>query len=263
MQPVQRSDTAYPPSNKKSHLDTAPRVVGMTTNRDSLQLVNTNDGSATLKTLEHSETYHSNFGAITESREVFVKNSGIFHRLQNQQPSSILEIGFGTGLNFLLTAAVSRECNCRLAYEALEYNPPPVSLSTALLRQNLPGQATVIESLARHLENLGLAEQPPLTIEQTITLNLRLEDARQAVLTNQHFDAIYLDAFSSKTNPDLWTAKFLGKLHAALKPAGKLATYSVNRTFRDALQEAGFIWEKRKGPPGKREVLIAYREKPF
>ncbi len=261
MQSVQRSDSAYPPSDKKSHLIKIPAPVwALNNNQNSHQLINTEDGSATLKPFEHSETYHSHFGAVTESREVFVKNSGIFHRLQSQQPSSILEVGFGTGLNFLLTAEIAGDHNCSLTYEALEYSPPPVSLSTALLRHNIPGQAPMVETLARYLEKRIKAEQPPLTIEQIITLNLRLEDARQAVLANQSFDAIYLDAFSSKTNPDLWTTTFLGKLHAALKPTGKLATYSVNRTFKDALQEAGFLWEKRKGPPGKREVLIAYRQ---
>lgn len=232
---------------------------GLSSKRSApLQLVQTADGTATLQNTDHHETYHSTFGAVTESAEVFLSNSQVQQRLQNKQPTRVLEIGFGTGLNFLLTANIATQQQCQLVYEAIEYNLPPWPLIHSVMLQNLPSQTDMTAALEKHLSP-GRQIATPIQINDYIALNLRLENALHAKLQSSAFDAIYLDAFSSKNNPDLWTAQYLATLHAALEKNGILATYSVNRAFREALLQAGFSWKKHKGPPGKREVLTAWR----
>lgn len=188
---------------------------------------------------------------------MFVKNSGVLQRLQNQQSTRVLEIGFGTGLNFILTAGIADQNQSPLHYEAIEYNLPPPPLISTLLRHNAPQYITLVEALENQLATTHLNGLHQLN--EAIRLNLRLENALDATLSNDAFDAIYLDAFSSKNNPQLWTAEYLHTLFKALNSDGILTTYSVNRAFKDALTQAGFEWKKHKGPPGKREVITARR----
>ena len=226
-----------------------------------MQLIQTADGSCTLQNNRHSETYHSRFGAVTESLEVFIKNSGVLHRIQNKQHTRVLEIGFGTGLNFILTADLAETHQCNLDYEAIEYNLPPAVLIAEVLQQCKPLQVNLTEELVNMIDTDQV--NCPAVLSQYTSLNLRLENAQTAVLTNASFDAIYLDAFSSKNNPDLWTKDYLYRLCNALTPEGILSTYSVNRAVKDALTSAGFNWKKHKGPPGKREVITAWQRKGF
>lgn len=222
-----------------------------------LRLIETADGSCTLHNSDFTETYHSKFGAVTESVDVFISNSGVQERLQNGHSTRVLEIGFGTGLNFILSAGLADQYHSPLYYEAFEYALPPVALITELLEKNTPQHKALINDLQQLLETTATGKN--LQIGHCSQLHLRLENALLAKFDDPSFDAIYLDAFSSKNNPDLWTQEFLQLLYGALNSDGVLATYSVNRAFRDALTGAGFHWEKRKGPPGKREVVIAYR----
>lgn len=230
----------------------------MNTSQNSSALVVTGDGSSTLQSGRHQETYHSTFGAVSESIEVFLTNSGVLERIKRREITRVLEIGFGTGLNFILTTDAALQYDCPLEYEALEYDLPPLDLSCELLHKNLPRRAALIEVLESYLKKQSVPPHcPALDINTNIKLNLRLENALQADLQKNAFHAIYLDAFSVKSTPDLWTAHFLARLKKSLKPDGILATYSVNRKFKDALNTAGYRWKKLKGPPGKREVIIA------
>lgn len=235
----------------------APAINSKPDQTSSPRLIQTADGTRTLQSTQHSETYHSKFGAVTESIEVFVKNSGVFQRIHNNQPTRVLEIGFGTGLNFILTAGLADQHQCTLAYEAFEYNLPPLDLISDLLSHNAPQHLTLIQTLEKLINSGNITET--FDFNKFISLTLRLENALHATLSEGSFDAIYLDAFSSKNNPDLWTTDYLQALHKALHNDGTLTTYSVNRAFKDALTDAGFEWQKHKGPPGKREVITARR----
>jgi len=92
----------------------------------------------------------------------------------------------------------------------------------------------------------------------TISLTVVVGDASKAPLP-EDCDVVYLDAISPDSNPELWTPAFCRRLRDVLKPDGRLATYSVRRSVREALAEAGFEVCKRPGPPGKRECLVAIR----
>ena len=244
------------------------------------QLV-TKDGSRTLRHPTHQETYHSAFGALTESEMVFLRNSGVSARLERGIHTRVLEIGFGTGLNFLATAVAANNARCALHYTAIEIDPLDDAVFADLLAANFPEQKDLVSktiaavqafrnpgrqaTTQQQMPDLGNearseraqhgADGVPLT--ELISLRLIIGDALTVQIPGDRFDALYLDAFSPQHNPELWTADFLGKAKALLKTDATLVSYCVSRSFRDSLTDAGFDWIKVPGPPGKREVLIA------
>lgn len=223
-----------------------------------MQLFQTADGSYTLRNAELDETYHSKFGARTESDHVFLRNSGVHKRLLNNQPTSILEIGFGTGFNFVHTACHALNHNCPLRYSACEYFPLNHDTALELLIHNAPDSTQLCEFAADAIR--FIAERKTdfnSAFNHQTNLCLTPREATTCEWPAETFDAIYLDAFSTKNNPTLWSTEFLRKLHNASKPDAVLATYCVNGSFRHALTEAGFAWQKLPGPKGKREVLVA------
>ena len=227
-----------------------------------MQLLQTEDGSYTLLDTEQQETYHSKFGALTESDQVYLRNSGVYQRLQSQQPTSVLEIGFGTGFNFVHTAQHALKYNCALHYTACEMLPVSREIAVEVLLQNAPDAIELCEFTANALDKIAHPIDQPvdLTFNPQLILQLHRVDACIHSWPAAAFDAIYLDAFSKKNNPSLWSAEFLKKLQTSAKPDATLATYCVNREFRTALTAAGFSFSKLPGPKGKREVLVA---KPF
>ncbi len=226
--------------------------------KNNLQLLATKDGSYTLYDTERQETYHSKFGATAESETVFLHNAGVYKRLTNQQPTAVLEIGFGSGYNFVHTAQHAMTSKCALHYTGLEMRPPPTDLARSLLKSNAPQLVALCDFTCDVLSKaLPNSESGDLPFDSLTTLNLVCADALDWALPEGYFDAIYLDAFSIKNNPDLWCKPFLEKLRIATKQGGILATYCVSRSFRDALTSAGYEWQKLPGPKGKREVLTA------
>ena len=222
-----------------------------------LQLIATEDGSYTLYDPALEESYHSKFGAKTESDQVFLHNAGVHNRLSSGKPTSVLEIGFGTGFNFVHTSQIAIETNCTLNYTALELNPLPPDLILDLLQKN-----AIDKNLSQFTADaLGSIKTSDTTSNTSFNPIVKLElinsDANHWRFPADQYDAIYLDAFSSKNNPLLWQHTFLTSLRQSLLDDGTLATYQVNRRFRDALTEAGWNWRKLPGPKGKREVLIA------
>lgn len=230
-----------------------------------MQLLKTKDGSYTLLDTQRQETYHSTFGAMTETDQVYLRNSGVYQRLQLQQATSILEIGFGTGFNFLHTARHAIQSNCTLHYTACEMSPVGREIAHELLTHNAPDAPQLCSFTADALAGIAnlpetdhtLDQQISTAFEQNINLHLHRVDACSQHFPAAAFDAIYLDAFSKKNNPSLWSTEFLRNLHQAAKPDATLATYCVNGEFRRALDAAGFRFRKLPGPEGKREVLIA------
>ena len=225
----------------------------MNTNTE-LKLQLTRDGSYTLKHPGNPEPYHSMFGAVTEAKSVFLENSEVQQRLQKHLPTTVLEIGFGSGLNFLLSAACARDNQCKLTYSAFEFLLPPTELSCELLTRNTTG---CVKEIARLKETLDSGQTVNTSINAYSDLTIIRSDATKSQLPVDTFHAVYLDAFSISQNPLLWQTSFLQSLNRALKADGKLATYSVNRKFKDALTDAGFTWKKLPGPGGKREVIVA------
>lgn len=224
----------------------------------SFSLQHTADGSVTLSRKDKQQTYHSRHGAVTESTEVFLGNSDVQDRLQRQLPTGVLEIGFGSGLNFILTAHCAQNNNSRLTYYGCENLLPPVKVMQQLLQHNTEQCEVEIERLCAAITDCQTNE--PLPVNDHTTLHLLVGDAMAMPFPKDTFHAVYLDAFSQSEDPTFWQPPFLKKLHQSLRCEGTLATYSVNRQFRNALEEAGFVWKKLPGPAGKREVIVATRQ---
>ena len=231
---------------------------------DSFQPQTTGDGSDTLYSAIYDETFHSTFGALTETEHVFLRGTGVARRLAEQQPTRVLEVGFGTGLNFWVTAHHSIATGTPLEYVALEKYLLPATTLARLNHGDLPAVAQEIRQA--FLEwRVGLPDALPASPLQWrfgggIRLDLIVGDAVTVTIPPRDYHAVYQDAFSPEKNPELWTQDFFARLFVVLRAGGKLATYSVKGEVRRRLAAVGFQVYKRTGPLGKREILVAAKE---
>lgn len=225
-------------------------------------LITTDDGSRTLFSDTAGESYHSESGAVAEAEHVFVGLSGAARRLQRDgEVLDLLEIGFGTGLNFLLTACKAVG-DVSLRYHAVESTPLPPEVFHELGFQSIVADGRLIDGVAGALSSVRSGEKRAVAVEITphVRLHLHITDARAADLGVQQFGVVYHDAFSPSANPPLWEPTFLQQLFNALRPGGCLVTYCARSAVQRSLKEVGFRVEKHPGPPGgKREVLRAVR----
>lgn len=227
------------------------------------KLISTDDGSATIFIPEWNESYHSKHGAIREAIHVFIQNG--LYKIPNKK-ISVLEIGFGTGLNSFLTLlnAVKRDLN--ISYTGLEKYPVQPS-EYRLLNYS--------KSIADNLDSLDFEEIKPDYLYQKmmdsdwgdfqqINQNFRLKkvetDFFEFDYPASEYDLVYFDAFGARVQPELWTLELFEKIHFGMKIGGLLTTYSSKGSVRRALKELGFEVEKLAGPPGKREMINAIKK---
>jgi tRNA U34 5-methylaminomethyl-2-thiouridine-forming methyltransferase MnmC len=224
--------------------------------------LSTADGSKTLHSERYAQTFHSDKGAVTESKHVFLESSEVALILRAGKMQRVLEVGFGTGLNFFLTADVAIKHQAELRYTALEQTLLPATLTQHLGYENYLENRKVLESYLTFRQSLpdDVKEGRYSFEKDKVRLELLIGEATTQLFNANTFDAIYQDAFSPDANPELWSEDFFAKLHEALKSGGKLTTYSVKGKVRRTLQKVGFALEKRPGPPGgKREMLLAVK----
>jgi tRNA U34 5-methylaminomethyl-2-thiouridine-forming methyltransferase MnmC len=214
------------------------------------QLMLTEDGSHTIFLPEMGEHYHSVHGAVQESMHIFI-NYG-FHKMQ-ADPLSILEIGFGTGLNAFLTLLASFTNNKHVTYESWEPFPITSEESASL---NYP------DVLKTDPENFRKLHESPWGIEVPITPLFMLKKINHDIHTfssNRLYDLVYFDAFGPDYQPEMWEPQIFKNISGALRKDSRLVTYSAKGQVRRNLREAGFRIEKAPGPPGKREITIAIK----
>lgn len=213
----------------------------------------TSDGSTSIHLPEWDESYHSKHGAIQEAQHVFIKN-GL--SLFKGQSVSILEIGFGTGLNAFITFLEGKEINQSIDYVGIEGFPVAAD---EVLQMNYVQQlnADEWESEFKHMHEAEW--EKPVTIDALFRLTKRKQLFAEITDVNQ-FDLIYFDAFGYRVQPELWSVEIFTKMYAALKSGGILVTYACRGPIKRAMMEAGFQIEKLAGPPGKREMLRGRKE---
>lgn len=217
------------------------------------EIIITDDGSTTIRIPEWDENYHSTHGAIQEAKHVFIKNGlDLFH---NQDSISILEIGFGTGLNAFITflETLNKE---KVNYVGVEAYP----ISTEeVLQMNYVSelQALDFKSTFETLHNCSWE------IENQMRTNFYLTKRKQFfqdIEDKNSYDLIYFDAFGFPLQPELWSEVIFEKMYEALFPNGVLVTYACRTPIRKAMLNAGFSVEKLPGAPGKREMLRATKK---
>lgn len=225
----------------------------------------TEDGSNTLFSKQFGETYHSIHGAKTEALHVFVEASAVLERLNTQPSTRVLEIGFGLGLNFLLTADLALKSSGGLHYHAFEMYPLSSDLLGQLSYRTDLDHPGLVDLAAFALSDLSLSgttqthNSRSFTGKSNVNLEITPADVSKVALGVHQFDCIYLDAFSPNVNPECWDEASMGRYFNALKPGGKLSTYSAKGSVRRAMLDVGFDTRKLPGPPGKREILTGIR----
>lgn len=217
----------------------------------ALKLLQTNDGSQTVFNEQTGSTYHSRHGAVTESQHVFIEK-GLRSAVSFASTRlSVLEMGFGTGLNALLTEKELRGSNITTDYHALELHPlPEVMWRAYQLPEELNAERAIFDRM--HETDWNTMN----TVRQGFNLikhHLSLLDFQPSI----KFHLVYFDAFEPETQPELWTAEVFERLYSCMEYQGILTTYCCKGYVRRNMIAAGFEVRKVPGPPGKREMIVA------
>jgi tRNA U34 5-methylaminomethyl-2-thiouridine-forming methyltransferase MnmC len=213
------------------------------------RIIATEDGSSSMYVEGLNEQYHSIHGAVQESMHVFIKY-GL--DLCEQKSVSILEIGFGTGLNAFLTLVEAKKKGLKVIYHSIEKYPLQIHEYSQLQF----GNAFAADKNALFLKlhdcewESAVAISPDFTLTKT---NVDLEDWNPT----QKYDLIYFDAFAPDKQPNLWTESIFKKLYDSLNDGGILSTYCAKGQVKRNLKAAGFTIEPKPGPIGKREITVA------
>jgi len=217
-----------------------------------MNLVITGDGSHTIRVPEINEHYHSTFGALAESMHVFI-NAGLGF-FKGKMDLAVFEVGFGTGLNALLSCIEGAKMSIRLEYHALEKYPVDFELAMKL---NYPVMIDSSPDAAGLFRDIHLL---PWNESKLIRHGFKLHKIKADLLDYNHkstYDLVYYDAFAPEKQPEMWTMDIFKKIRDALNPGGILVTYCVKGDVKRVLLAAGYKIEKLPGPVGKREMLRA------
>ncbi len=219
---------------------------------EGMHFVKTGDGSYTLYLGSLNETYHSRFGAVTESLHVFIR-MGLEERYAVDRSSVLYvgEMGFGTGLNALLTLRWAHQNKVKIIYETFDKFPLDFSVIENL---NYTEKGSGFDSFFVEMHKAPWNKEAELT--PFFTLHKHQMDFRDIDVENA-WDVIYFDAFGPDKQPGLWDIHMMKKMYLAMRNGGIFVTYSAKGEVRRNLLKAGFEVEKLPGPPGKREMLRA------
>ena len=244
------------------------------------QIITTKDNSHTIFLPHLNEHYHSIHGAIQESDHVFIKNGleyyvNTFIKTNSKHPSplvdpsrlqregqgevlkklniSILEIGFGTGLNALLTLLKASEFSqVQINYSTIEAHPLPMEIIEQLNYTSILGLSS--------FNLLHLTEwNKPIEITNNFTIH-KIHNTLQQINLTEKYHIIFFDAFAPEKQPEMWTKEIFEKLFLHLHPQSILVTYCAKGIIKRTLKEIGFSIEALQGPPGKREMIRAIKK---
>jgi len=214
------------------------------------QIIQTEDGSSSIFVPELNENYHSTHGAIQESCHVFLKK-GLHH--VDKATVNVFEVGFGTGLNALLTFFEAQKLNISVHYHSIEKYPVNFEEAKLLNYPDLLDE----QNAAAVFQQLHQSEwNKDVKISDHFTLRKIEGDLKSVQLTGA-YDLVYFDAFAPNKQENMWSEEIFKKLFDAMENGGFLVTYCAKGSVRRTLISAGFEVERTDGPPGKREMLRA------
>jgi tRNA U34 5-methylaminomethyl-2-thiouridine-forming methyltransferase MnmC len=219
------------------------------------KIITTADGSNTLFNETIGEHYHSTHGALQESEHVFI-DAGLKHAIEQfpGQEISIFEVGFGTGLNFLLTLAHCKANDIKLNYVGVEAFPiTKHELSQTGYDKYVP--AEIWSALVDNYES-GLTGPVDLFDNQKLSI---LESKLQELEPTASCQLLYYDAFSVRHQEEMWTDEVIAHAASFLVPGGIFVTYAITGKLKRALKSLGFTIQKLPGAAGKREMLRAIK----
>lgn len=211
----------------------------------------TADGSHTLFIPEMDEHYHSVNGAVQESRHVFIE-AGL-HRLERKE-ITVLEIGFGTGLNAFLTLLDAEEQQRNIHYYTIERYPLDADIIESL------NYGEIISAERKELFHALHQAEWNITVPITACFELhKIEGDSNACALPSGIDLVYFDAFAPDKQPEMWNLEIFNRLYGCMTKGGILTTYCAKGAVRRMMKEAGYSVERIPGPLGKREMLCALK----
>lgn len=219
-----------------------------------MELKITSDGSHTIYVKSLNETYHSVHGAIQEAKHVFIE-AGLKKMLCFDE-IKLLEIGFGTGLNAMLTLLEMEMLKQKIEYHSLEKHPLSEKITTQL---NYSEQLALTLSQQKHIAKLHLSAWNE-SIE--ILPNFKFTKMNVAIenfVATTKYNLIYFDAFAPEKQPEIWSEIIFITLFNLLENNGILVTYCAKGVVKRTLKKVGFNVETLAGPPGKREMIRAIK----
>lgn len=220
------------------------------------EIKTTNDGSKTLFINDLNENYHSHHGALQEAEHVFIKNGLI---LINDYEINILELGFGTGLNVLVTINeyLKTDKNHVINYFSLEKYPINESEIKDLAYFELFDNIEFKEIYQKiHAAEWGKSIK---IVENFNLKKIKCDFFELKDIDLPKINLVYYDCFGARVQPDLWEKPLFEMVSDKMSVNGLLTTYSSKGSVRRILQDLNFTVEKKQGPPGKREMLNAVK----
>jgi tRNA U34 5-methylaminomethyl-2-thiouridine-forming methyltransferase MnmC len=215
-----------------------------------VEVIQTKDGSHTLYSRQYDEIYHSRNGALGESNHVFIL-SGL--EACESNTIHVFELGFGTGLNALLSWVYAEAKNIRVEYHSIELYP----VSSELIQQiNYPD---LVGHRDKFLQLHAAAWDEAAMLSDHFTLHKINGSVMDFRFSAPAINVIFFDAFSPEKQPELWTVEAFIRMYDMLVPGGILVTYCSKSYVRRNMAQAGFTVSKLPGPPGKRDMVRAVR----
>lgn len=220
-----------------------------------IEIIASDDGSSTIFLPEMNETYHSTHGALQESQHVFIKK-GLSYLADKQDNITILEIGFGTGLNALLTYLFATQRTNKLSYHTLE----PFPLEADIVAQLNYPQCITKKGVDKLFQELHVSDwNVQNTLHPNFTFYKYEQKLEEFTQLSKSVDLMYFDAFAPSRQADMWTLEQIERVANVMKPGGILVTYCANGQFKRNLKALDFELEMLDGPPGKREMTRAVK----
>ena len=217
------------------------------------EIIITEDGSHTILLPDLKVTYHSTHGSVQESNHVYIKSGLEFTEGFKQYPIRIFEMGFGTGLNALLTCLWADKHNIPVQYTTIDLYPITIEEADTLNYQS------ILKANNHYFHKIHVSDWE-MSNEITDVFHLTKKQVSLTDFdTTSKYNLIYFDAFDPSFQPELWTTEVFIKLYHMLSENGVLVTYSSKSDVRRSMQSAGFTTEKLQGPLGKREILRAIK----
>jgi tRNA U34 5-methylaminomethyl-2-thiouridine-forming methyltransferase MnmC len=217
-----------------------------------MKIVSTKDGSHTVIHDVLGEHYHSIHGAMQESQHVFIKEG--LERHKDKSTVKVFEMGFGTGLNALLSCEYAEKNHVKVEYYTIEAYPLDVEQARQLNYPKLVGS----KEMFNNIHDAVWEECIKLSANfQLMKIKGLLETTDLSFIPK--IDVVFYDAFAPNSQAHLWEPPVLEKMYTLLNSGGHLATYCAKGQFKRNLKAVGFKVEGVPGPPGKREMTLGFK----
>jgi tRNA U34 5-methylaminomethyl-2-thiouridine-forming methyltransferase MnmC len=221
---------------------------------ENLKIITTSDGSHSLLNTILNETYHSHHGAVQESTHVFIDNGLKFWQEKNPgKPVHVFEVGFGTGLNALLSIEQASLSSSLFSYTSIEAFPLVKEMWSQLNYAHTPEAVDIYNQLhsAPWNESIKIQSNIEFTKLHTTLQQLNLDTC--------YYDVVFFDAFAPNKQPEMWELPIIKKVADAMKAGGVFVTYCAKGQLKRDLKTAGLEVQTLPGPPGKKEMVRAIK----